>query len=96
MKCPYSCKDKLPEDNEEAKKFCMNLVDGQWVLDKKHQYYFQVQTQLFVTKKAFCDFIVWSQGGLRVDQIYQDDEFFEMHLPAVTHFFKYSILPDLL
>ncbi|XP_072041956.1 uncharacterized protein [Amphiura filiformis] len=94
VKCPFSCKDKLPEDNS-AKNFCMKLVDGQWVLDKNHQYFYQVQTQLFVTKKPFCDFIVWSQGGILVQRIYRDDEFFMSHLPAVTHFFKYSVLPEL-
>ena len=79
----------------EAKMFCMSLTDGERRLDRNHQYFFQVQLQLFVTKKVFCDFIMWSQAGIRIEGIYCDDDFILEHLPATTHFFKYALLPEL-
>uniref|UniRef100_A0A8C5G714 PHD-type domain-containing protein n=1 Tax=Gouania willdenowi TaxID=441366 RepID=A0A8C5G714_GOUWI len=46
--------------SSEDRNFCLYVVNGQVHLKKNHQYYTQVQTQLFVTESSYCDFVVWT------------------------------------
>ena len=47
VKCPYCYKDGLPEDDVG---FCMVKKDDSWALKRGHQYYYQVQLQIFVCR----------------------------------------------
>ena len=53
VKCPYNCKDKVLTD-KHSKHFCMKddptLPESQR-LKRNHAYYYELQTQLFVTKR---------------------------------------------
>lgn len=62
IKCPAKYKDYTVLDacSSDDRNFCLHVVDGQVHLKKNHQYYSQVQTQLFVTDSAYCDFVVWT------------------------------------
>ena len=95
IKCPYSCKEKLPDKDEIPPSHCMDFTDGKWLLKRNHAYYYQVQCQLNVCQLDYCDFIVWTEGQHRVDRILRDSNFFETEMDQVKHFFKYGILPEL-
>ena len=72
IKCPYSLRDKHRLD---VNWIC--VVDNERCLDRTHSYYFQIQMQLFVTERQFCDFIVWWPHGVYVERIYVDKNFME-------------------
>lgn len=94
VKCPFSCKDKLPDDNSST--FCMMKKDDDtWMLKRDHSYYYQVQTQLHVCRLSYGDFVVWSKDGILVERILKDNDFFDSHMGAVKHFFIYGILPEI-
>ena len=58
VKCPF-CLDGVDFESYATKpNLCLEKVDGEMYLKRKHQYYYQVQQQLFATNKAFCDFVV--------------------------------------
>ena len=83
VKCPFSCKDKLPDDNDTT--YCMiKKDDDTWTLMRYHSYYYQVQMQLHVCKLSYSDFVVWSR----------DAEFFSSHMDAVKHFYIWN-LPEI-
>ena len=84
VKCPFSCKDKLPDDNNTT--FCMVKKDDTWMLKRDHSYYYQVQMQLHVCKLSYGDFVVWSKNGILVERITRDDEFFTGHMDDVKQF----------
>ena len=48
--------------------------DGQLHLPKQHNYYAQVQGELAVTNREWCDFVVYSNGEVVVDRILADLE----------------------
>ncbi|XP_067941880.1 uncharacterized protein [Watersipora subatra] len=48
------------------------LVNGK--LKRESAYYYQVQTQLFLTDRQYCDFFVWSPFGTRMKRVHQDKE----------------------
>ena len=56
IKCPYSARTMTPEAAcRELNRSCSNLVDGQISLKKTCNYHFQVQDQLAITQRRWCD-----------------------------------------
>ena len=64
VKCPIKCKSMTIPDAAKTDGFCLIFVNGVHSLSKTHAYYYQVQTQLHVTKLQWCDFVVWSAQDL--------------------------------
>ena len=67
---------------------------------REHQYYYQVQQQLFTTELPFCDFIVCGfndKGGSFINErIMQDKEHWENNVPKLSQFWRYRVLPEIL
>lgn len=89
VKCPYCVRetnihtDSIPYmDKENKLKTC-------------HQYYYQAQTQIFVCKKKFCDFVIWTQKDISVERILPNPELWEEIQTKATVFFVQVILPEL-
>ena len=58
IKCPH-CLDGVDFESYTNKgSSCLEVKDGKMKLKREHQYYYQVQQQLFTTELPFCDFIV--------------------------------------
>ena len=58
VKCPF-CLDGVDFKSYATKpNSCLETIDDEMHLKRKHPYYYQVQQQLFATNKAFCDFVV--------------------------------------
>ena len=69
-------------------------------LSKDHLYYYQVQTQLFVSGAEFADFVVCTFPNniptLSVERISLDEEFVDACIEQASQIFKVAILPELL
>lgn len=46
----------------------------------------QVQLQLAVAGRAWCDFVIWRDGAICVDRIAADPDWLPAHLPALREF----------
>ncbi len=57
--------------------------------------YFQVQCQMFCSRRSYCDFVVWTEDDLYVEQIYPNENFWLISTSKAKDFFKCSILPEL-
>uniref|UniRef100_A0A1A8CDG9 YqaJ viral recombinase domain-containing protein n=1 Tax=Nothobranchius kadleci TaxID=1051664 RepID=A0A1A8CDG9_NOTKA len=60
IKCPYTHHNHNLLQACEDDTFCFTLTDGRVELKQTHKYFKQFQTQIFVTKSEFCDFVVWT------------------------------------
>ena len=89
MKCPFVCLKKLfCVASAEVPSFCLEGNDGKLQLKRKHQYYYQIQTQLFVTQMLWCDFVVWSLSeGILVERINYDEEFSKQMVSKARTFY---------
>jgi len=58
IKCPYSYEKGL--DGWKGALRSPVTVNGEMV--NTHQYYYQIQQQMLVTKRLYCDFFVWTKG----------------------------------
>jgi len=67
------------------------------VLDTQHKHYYQIQGQLEITDREWCDFVVWTPQGIHVERIYRDRDvfFFNAMLPKLERFYKLSLLPEI-
>ena len=70
--------------------------DGKFSLDRTHAYYYQIQLQMFVLKRKFCDFVIWSKKEIFIERIYFCLNFIEINLKKASIFHKNVIKPELL
>ena len=62
--------------------------DGEYELSKKHNYYYQVQGQLYVCEKEMCYFVVYTFPRLFIVKVHKDIDFCEEHMiPKLNDFY---------
>ncbi len=74
VKCPYSCRNIPPtEACSKPYFFCSVRPDtGKPKVKKSHA---QVQGQMAITKREWCDFVVYTEKGLSIERIHFDELF---------------------
>ena len=74
-------------------------INGEVRLKETHNYYFQVQGQMYVAGLQWVDFVVWfgADCDIFLQRIQFDDvSWYSHHLPALNHFYRSAFLPELL
>ena len=76
---------------------CFYVKDGKCILKRNHDYYYQVQMQLLVTEREFCDFVLYAENGpVSVQRIERDEHLIQEILKLLTAFWKRVIAPGLI
>ena len=98
IKCPYLKADESLDELCKDKNFYLHYVNGLLELDKKHEYYHQVQLQLYVAqdKAKWCDFCMYTLKGVCVHRIFPDPVWFKQECSLLDEYFFQHILPELL
>ena len=82
--------------NETEKNQCFSVEDGKCVLHKKHAYYYQVQMQLLVTEREFCDFILYAkEGEVSIETIFRNESLINEILKYLTAFWFKVLAPEI-
>jgi len=93
VKCPY-CATK--EDFSEPRKvFCLEKYNDTLRLKRTHPYFYQIQAQMFVCGKEYCDFVVWTPDNIHIERVQPDQLFWNEARRKAETFFKSAILPEL-
>lgn len=97
VKCPYTQRNSGIDEALKAKNFCLEkAADGSAVcLRKNHDYWHQVQGQMFVTKRKCCFFVVWTTKQVIILKISRD-EAWEVNLHILQDFYFYHIFPKVI
>ena len=101
VKCPYSCQHLLPIDAAESTNFCSTVEvnsSGEQHLKLKptHIYYSQIQGQMAITERSWCDFVIYTEKGISVERIPFDAEFWNNKLlPKLIDFFDNCLAPEI-
>lgn len=98
VKCPYKYRELSPEDAAMNSDFCSSLCieSGIKVLRLKHthNYYAQIQGQLAITERKWCDFILYTKKGLSVERIMFNADFWMLQLlPKLSEFYDNCFCP---
>uniref|UniRef100_A0A8C4QFE3 YqaJ viral recombinase domain-containing protein n=1 Tax=Eptatretus burgeri TaxID=7764 RepID=A0A8C4QFE3_EPTBU len=99
-KCPFCQECSAVDDDCADGCWCMEInADGVVSLRKDHQYYAQVQAELFITGREYCDFVMIlekNQAQPYVERIKANNRFFKPYVEQVASFFVLGVLPELL
>ena len=96
VKCPFVCtKKSITEASIESSSFCLRNSNARLHLKRNHQYFYQVQTQLYVTRLQWCDFVVWAPNkDIFVERIIYDQRFIEHAISKARAFYFDVFLPS--
>ncbi len=61
VKTPFSMKENTLEEACKTSSFCLERKNDEYQLKTRHDYFYQVQCQLYCTNTDWCDFILKNQ-----------------------------------
>ncbi len=70
----------------------VDRVSQERILKWRHDYYFQVQCQLYCTDKNCCDFVVCTRKDIHIESVYRDRKWWGNKLVTLRKFY-WSITP---
>lgn len=95
VKCLESIKGKLIE--ALPKNVCYTVEGDRVTLKRNHKYYYQVQGQLNITKREYCDFVIFTESDFSIERIYKDTNLWNDFLvPKLISFYKGCMLPEII
>ena len=86
IKCPFNPRDNYIFEAVENDNFYLTKMNNNIKLPVKHQYYYQIQTQIHVTKSNFCDFFVWTKKNCHLERVYPDENLWSEIVSKCNHF----------
>ena len=92
IKCPCKFRDSTPHEAASQPGFCCQLENNTVVLKKQHDYYFQVQGQMAICSKQWCDFVIYTSDGVCVQRITFDPT---VWITMLVEFYSASLVPKL-
>ena len=101
IKNPYSTRNKSLEGAcETTSNFCPESQaqeDGKvtYKLKARHDYYYQMQCQMYCTGRNWCNFVLRTNKELHVQCIYRDMRWWDGQLPRLQSFYFDALLPEL-
>ena len=98
FKNPYTSRHLSIKELAVDKGSCLEIVNNVIQLKRMHNYYAQVQVQLWSTGFTWCDFVVRTvsnTNNIFVERITLDDEYVDFIRPKLKCFFFNGILPEM-
>lgn len=98
-KNPYSSRQLSIDEACQSKTFFLQKEekDGKitYSLKRRHDYYYQVQCQLYCEGREWCDFVVRTEKGIFIERISQDNKWWKEQIPKIKEFYFKALLPEL-
>ena len=96
VKCPYTSRDVTPIEACNKSRFHSKASDGKLILKESHIYYAQVQGQMALGERPWCDFVVYTMKGISVQRIPFDPAYWRNKLlPKLNSFYNNCVAPEL-
>ena len=90
MKCPFVAAkegmDPVSASVHLTTFFCKAGVTGNLELKQRHDYFYQVQGTMAITRRSWCDFVVWSPKGMPVERIKFEEDLWAETKPKLLDF----------
>lgn len=100
IKCPSSAKELTPDEAIIKRKFTFWTVTKSGEIDgvnKNHNFYYQIQGQLQVTRRKYCIFAMWTPKGMKYTTIERDEAFWNQKMfPKLELFYMNCLLPEII
>jgi hypothetical protein len=87
IKCPYSKRNEDVSKINDPHFYLKDTGVGK-KLDRRHDYFMQIQGQLFVCDiYEYCDFVRWTPMGVHIERIKKEAAIVNQILPHLHKFF---------
>ena len=88
VKCPYVCNmTTITDACRQVPAFCLVEQEGTMCLSESHKYFYQIQTQMHVTRLQWCDFVVWCPKEVFVQRIWYNTIFTKEAVQTAKKFY---------
>ena len=95
VKTPFSMKENTPEEACKTSSFCLERKNDEYQLKTRHDYFYQVQCQLYCTNTDWCDFILKTNKDFHIQRIHRDKKWWGLQLTKLRKFYFEALLPEL-
>lgn len=97
VKCPFSARNsnELKDVVMAKHDIGLKLRDNKLFLPTTHKYYYQIQGQLAITNRKWCDLYVWSPKDSKVFHINRDVNFWDKIVPKLHQFYMECCVPEI-
>jgi hypothetical protein len=85
VKCPYSAREQIISPSTIP---YLEYLDGTLQLKQNHDYYYQIQGQMFCTQRFICNLVVYTKEDLKVIIVKYDNQFVLNMLEKLSKFYK--------
>jgi len=95
VKCPYKYRDEdLKDCLSKTQDYIINfdVASNNFILNPIHQYYDQIQAQIYMTKTTFATLIVWTPNCLVASKVFKDDAR-STHIELLLNFYYNQFIP---
>ena len=93
VKCPFAARDR--QITPESVPY-LTYVGNDLMLKQNHDYFYQVQGQMFCSSRSVCYFCVYTFVDFRIIPIHKDDTFIDFSvMHRLQHFFDFHLRPAL-
>lgn len=99
IKCPFKFKkSKNIEKDLLDQGSCSPVIksNNELVMNINHEYYFQIQLQLLLSKRNYGYFVVWSRESSIIVKVEISNDFLFEQIGLGKQFFRFVIMPELL
>ncbi len=72
-----------------------NSGSAVYSLKKRHDYYYQVQCQMYCCDVEWCDFVVCTEKDLHIERINRNDMWWNEQIPKLKDFYFGALFPEL-
>ena len=98
IKCPYSVRNQTPVEACSSPGFycTVDTTSGCLHLKESNLYYAQVQGQMGVGGRPWCDSVVYTKKGISVERIPFNETYWNNKLlPKLVQFYDNCVLPEI-
>lgn len=98
IKNPYTARTQTLMEASQKSTFCLEQSkdnNSTLRLKPRHDYHYQIQTQLYCTGREWCDFVVRTERDLHIERIYKDQSWLDTNLQKLRNFYFSALLPEL-
>lgn len=96
IKCPLTAFKKTIQEAVDKKLINFWKIEaGVEVINKKSEWYIEVQGELHVACKTFAFVVVWVESEFRIEKVYRDDDFwFDTMAEKLVYFYENVMLKE--
>ena len=96
IKCPWTHRALSVKEYSVLKDGCLDCTDGIIQLKRDHAYYYQVQMQMYVTNRNYCDFYLCTTKDSFCERIPYNEKFMMDAISKVKVVYQKLIFPEII